>query len=421
MPRSRVMLAIAVCGGLALAGCGRGAQEGSPQADNTLKAGAAKGTVTIWAQGAEADRLPSLLKKFEAKNPDVKVKVASTPWGTAHDKYQSAIAAGTTPDIGQIGTTWMGEFGKADAFAAVPANFGATGYYSGSVASTKVDGATLGIPWYVDTPVLYYRTDLARKAGITAAPQNWDELKKLAKALQSKAGAKYGIGLPPKDFQAFLPFAWSNGARLTTADGSRWTLDTPKMREAVEYYRSYFTEGVADKTPRTDTGAVESSFVKGEVPMFIGGAYEVGQLNQAGGAGFEDKYATAVVPGRVSHTSFVGGGDLAVFKKAKNPTAAWKVLQFLSQPDTQAEWYRMTGDLPSVQSAWKDPALAHDTKLAVFGRQLKDVTSPPNTPQWAQVQAAGDAKMERVTTTGLSPAKAMQTLQSEAAAIESGS
>ncbi|MFE3165267.1 sugar ABC transporter substrate-binding protein [Streptomyces sp. NPDC059224] len=421
MPRSRVMLAIAVCGGLALTGCGRSAQKGSPQAVSTLEAGAAKGTVTIWAQGAEADQLPALLKKFEAKNPDVTVKVTATPWGSAHDKYQSAIAAGATPDIGQIGTTWMGEFGRADAFAAVPANFGATGFYSGSLASTEVEGAALGIPWYVDTPVLYYRTDLARKAGFTSAPQNWDDLKRLAKALQSKAGAKYGIGLPPKDFQAFLPFAWSNGARLTTADDGRWTLDTPQMREAVSYYRSYFTEGVADRTPSTDTGAVESTFVKGEVPMFIGGSYEVGQLNQAGGAGFGDRYATAVVPGRVSHTSFVGGGDLAVFKKSKNPTAAWKVLQFLSRPDTQAEWYRMTGDLPSVQSAWKAPALAHDTKLAVFGRQLKDVNSPPDTPQWAQVQAAGDAQMERVTTAGLAPAKAMRTLQSEAAAIGSGS
>ncbi|WP_028804001.1 sugar ABC transporter substrate-binding protein [Streptomyces sp. 142MFCol3.1] len=421
MPRSRVMLAIAVCGGLTLTGCGRTGQDGAQANGATLAAGAAKGTVTIWAQGAEAERLPSLLKKFKVKNPDVTVKVSSIPWGTAHDKYQTAIAAGTTPDIGQIGTTWMGEFGKAGAFAPTPSNFGAETFYPGSVESTKVGGAILGIPWYVDTPVLYYRTDLARKAGFTTAPRNWDDLKKLAKALQTKAGAKYGIGLPPKDFQAFLPFAWSNGARLTTADGSGWTLDTPQLRQAVAQYQSYFAEGIADKTPNTDTGAVESSFVNGSVPMFIGGAYEVGQLNQAGGAGFADKYATAVVPGPVSHTSFVGGGDLTVFKHSKNPTAAWKVLQFLSEPATQVEWYRMTGDLPSVQRAWDDPAFADDTKLAVFGRQLKDVASPPNTPQWSQVQAAGDAQMERVTTAGLTPAEALKTLQSEADAINARS
>lgn len=411
------MLAIAVCGGLALTGCGRASEGGGPAAGSTLAAGAAKGTVTIWAQGAEADRLPALLKKFEASNPDVTVKVTSIPWGAAHDKYQSAIAAGSTPDIGQIGTTWMGEFGKAGAFAATPANFGAGAFYPGSVESTKVGGATLGIPWYVDTPVLYYRTDLARKAGFTSAPRNWDDLKRLAKALQTKAGAKYGIGLPPKDFQAFLPFAWSDGARLTTADGSSWTLDTPQLRQALAYYRSYFDEGIADKTPSTDTGALESAFVGGSVPMFIGGSYEVGQLNQAGGAGFSGKYATAVVPGPVSHTSFVGGSDLTVFRQAKNPTAAWKVVQFLAEPATQVEWYRMTGDLPSVQRAWDDPTLSGDTKLAVFGQQLKDVTSPPNTAQWPQVQAAGDAQMERVTTAGLSPAAALKTLQSQADAI----
>ena len=74
-----------------------------------------------------------------------------------------------------------------------------------------------------------------------------------------------------------------------------------------------------------------------------------------------------------------------VFKDSKNRDAAWKFVQWLSQPDVQIKWYKATGDLPRLQSAWKDPALADDPKLAVFGEQLKDTNSPPSVPTWTQV------------------------------------
>ncbi|HVV22116.1 MAG TPA: extracellular solute-binding protein [Pseudonocardiaceae bacterium] len=349
------------------------------------------------------------------------VNVTPIPWASAHDKYQSAIAAGTTPDIGQMGTTWMGEFGDAGAFAPTPSNIGMNAFYAGAVQSTRVDGGTYGVPWYVDSDVLYYRTDLARGAGFTAPPADWTQLKAMAKAMQTKAGAKYGIYLPVKDYQAFLPFAWSNGAALTDKGRTKWTIDTPAMTAAVSYYQSYFTDGIADRTPSTDAGSVEADFVNGSVPMFIGGSYEVSQLAKAGGAGFTSKYATAVVPKKLTSTSFVGGGDLVVFHKSKNPTAAWKLIQFLSQPANQVAWYQATGDAPAVQAAWHDPSLDGDPKLAVFDQQLRSVTSPPPIPQWDQVVSAGNDQMERVTTAGVAPAQAMQALQAQADSIGTGS
>ncbi|WP_412749823.1 sugar ABC transporter substrate-binding protein [Krasilnikovia sp. M28-CT-15] len=411
-----VLLSSALC----VAACGRSTQADDTAATDAVGAGPATGTITMWAQGAEAERLPALLKAFQAANPDVKVNVTPIPWSAAHNKYQTAIAGGTTPDIGQLGTTWMGEFGAANALAPVPSDLNTGEFYPGSTKSAQVRGATLGVPWYVDTPVLYYRTDLAAKAGYQQPPATWAEFKDMAKALQAKAGAKYGVALGPKDFQGFLPFAWSNGASLTSADGSKWTLDEPAMVEAVRFYQSFFTEGIADPTPSTDAGAYEAAFVNGSVPMFLGGPFEVGQLNKAGGPGFADRYATAVVPKARTATSFVGGSNLVVFKRSANAGAAWKLIQFLSAPKTQVAWYRMTGDLPSVQAAWNDPALSADPKLAVFGRQLQDVNAPPATPEWTEVQAAGDAQLERVTVAGADAAQAMRALQAGVASVGTG-
>ena len=420
MSRIRTGLVVLLSSALCVTACGRSTSTEQSAPGTVIGAGAATGTITIWAQGAEAEQLPTLLKQFQAANPDVKVNVTPIPWSAAHNKYQTAIAAGTTPDIGQLGTTWMGEFGAANALSPVPSDLNAGEFYPGSLKSAQVDGATLGVPWYVDTPVLYYRTDLAAKAGYQQPPTTWADFKAMAKALQAKAGAKYGVALGPKDFQGFLPFAWSNGASLTSADGAKWTLDDAAMVEAVRYYQSFFTEGIANRTPSTDPGASVAAFVNGSVPMFIGGPFEVNQLNKAGGPSFAAKYATAVLPRGKSATSFVGGANLVVFKKSANADAAWKLIRFLSQPDTQVAWYKATGDLPSVQAAWNDPTLAADPKLAVFGRQLRDVKAPPATVEWTEVQSAGDAQMERVTVSGYDAAQAMKALQANATSIGTG-
>ena len=47
--------------------------------------------------GAEGEALPELITGFEEENPDVTVEVTPVPWDSAHDKFTSAIAAGTAP------------------------------------------------------------------------------------------------------------------------------------------------------------------------------------------------------------------------------------------------------------------------------------------------------------------------------------
>lgn len=409
-------------GTMALAGCGRDAGTGASETADPIASGKASGTITMWAQGAEGEALPALVEDFEAANPGVHVNITAIPWDAAHSKYQTAIAGGTTPDVAQLGTTWMADF--ADALDPTPTEVDTSDMFAGAKSATVVNDTTVGVPWYVDARVVYYRTDLAAQAGYNAPPQNWDDLKAMAEAYQTKAGAQWGISLGTPGgtdaFQSALPFAWSNGASLTNPDGTEWTLDTPEMIEALEYYQSFFAEGIADESLSTSVGAIESAFVSGDTPMFIGSPAEIGLLNEAGGAGFSGKYAVARIPKQVSSTSFVGGSDLAVFKESTNRDAAWKLVQWLSQPDTQTAFYKSTGDLPSVQSAWDDPSLSGDKKLVVFRAQLSDAKSPPANTGWTQVSAAGDTQLERIVKSGTDPASAMEEMQSTADGIGTG-
>ena len=411
---------------LTVSACGRSADTGGAAAGQTgaaVSTGQATGTITVWAMGAEGENLPKLTKDFEAANPGVKVQVTAIPWDAAHDKFTTAITAGKTPDAAMVGTTWMGEFASSKALDPTPAQIDKAAFFQGAQKTTEVGGTSYGIPWYVETRVLFYRTDLAKKAGYDSAPTDWQGLKDMAKAMQTKTGATWGIGLQAGgegSWQTLMPFAWSEGADLTKNGGTAYNFDSPQVLKATQYYRSFFTDGISNKSaPATPT--TEPDFVNGKVPMFISGPWMMSAVEKVGGAGFKDKYNVAPIPaGSAGSSSFVGGSNFVVFKNTRNRDTAWKFVQWLADPKVQAKWYTISTDLPSVQSAWQDPALAADKKMAVFGKQLETAKAPPSFPTWEQAVKGLDTELEKITKTGADPAAGLKTAQQQADSIGTG-
>lgn len=410
--------------GLLLAGCGRDATSGSSaeQTGQEVSEGPATGTVSIWAMGAEGEKLPELVQEFEDANPDVTVEVTAVPWDSAHDKFTTAIAAGETPDAAMVGTTWMGEFAGLGALDPTPPSIDPGDFFEGAWSTTEVDGTSYGVPWYVETRLVYYRTDLAEQAGWTEPPTDWDGLKQMASDMQSEAGAEWGIGLQAGGtgaWQSVMPFAWSNGAELSKDDGTAYNFDDPKIAEAVEYYQSYFTDGISDKNAPVQP-TTEPDFVSGRVPMFISGPWMMSAVEAQGGEGFADKYGVFQIPARETSSSFVGGSNLAVFEDSENRDSAWKLVEWLSEPETQVKWYDISTDLPAVTSAWDDPALADDEKLATFGTQLETAKAPPSFPTWEQVVTEFDSALERVTKQDADVAESLTAVQGQADSIGTG-
>ena len=409
---------------LALAGCGRSedSPESAPTATTSVGSGPATGDLTVWAMGTEGENLPKLLTSFQQANPGVKVTVTPIPWDAAHNKFTTAITAQSLPDAAMVGTTWMGEFADLGALDPTPSSIDTSGFFPGALDTTKVGGTSYGVPWYVETRLVYYRKDLAAKAGITTPPTDWDGLKAMAKAMQDKAGAKYGINLQPGgqgSWQTVMPFAWSAGANLTTDDDKQFTFDTTEMQEGLKYYQSFFTEKLAGTDlPPNQT---EAQFVSGQVPMFISGPWMVGSIEKLGGDKIKPNIGVFEIPKNKTSTSFVGGSNFVVFKTSKNKDSAWKLVQWLSDPKTQAEWFKQSTDLPAVQSAWQDPSIASDPLLPVFGKQLESAKAPPAIVNWEQVATAFDAEIEKLAKAGQSPAETAKATQTKAASIGTGS
>ena len=137
--------------------------------------------------------LSTLADAFMEENPDVKVNVTPVAWGQAVAKLQTAIAGGT--DAGRQPDGHRHD-GPVRGDRRLRARAGETStratFFESAWNTNVVDGAASGVPWYVETRLLYYRKDIAEKAGITAPPATWDDLKAMAKAMKEKGGAEVG-------------------------------------------------------------------------------------------------------------------------------------------------------------------------------------------------------------------------------------
>lgn len=420
--RSAVLLTVTA---LALTGCGRDSDDeaGGEGPGEAIEEGEASGTIEVWAMGTEGEVLQDFAAAFTEANPDAKVEVTAVPWDGAHDKIANAIAAGETPDVSLVGTTWMGEFAEAGGIEPTPEGLvDEADFFPGAWESTEVGGTSYGVPWYVETRVLYYRTDLAEQAGWSQPPATWDELHQFASDLQEKGGADYGLQLQAGNtgaWQTMMPFAWSAGAELTDADGAEYTIDSPEMVEGLEFYSSFFADGLSS-TDKLDPGELESGMADGSIGSFISGPWHADLVEEAGVS--PDQYALAPLPGTDSApgSSFVGGGDLAVFSDADNKDGAWKFVQWLAEAETQQAFYDEVGDLPAVQSAWDSGALADDPQLQVFGAQLESAVAPPAVPTWEEVASVMDSDIEKATKGQMSVEEAVKSMQDQAASIGTG-
>jgi multiple sugar transport system substrate-binding protein len=409
----------------ALAACGRsdeggGASDGASAPASqapSVDTGAASGEISVWAMGAEGENLGVLADAFMEEYPDITVDVTAVPWDAAHDRIVNAIAGGEGPDVTMIGTTWMGEFATLEGIDPTPTNIDPSQFFEGAWDTTVVDGTSYGVPWYVETRLVYYRTDLAEEGGVTAPPADWDELKAMAEAIQG-TGAEYGINLQPGgtgSWQTFMPFFWQAGGEIMDDTGN-FTLDGEPCVAALTYYDSYFEEGLT--APAAGDVPVEGQFANGDVGSFISGPWMIAVVTDAGTD--PATFTVAHQPTEEAGTSFVGGSNLGVLSDSENKDAAWAFIEYLSEPETQITWYETVKDLPSVQSAWDDPALADDPLLSAFGDQLSDAKAPPAIATWEQVASEIDGVIEQVTVGDMTPEEGCPAMQEAADSIGTG-
>ncbi len=391
-----------------LVACSSGDESGSSE-DNK--------EVTVWAMGEEGKLLKDFSKKFE-ENSDYKVDVQAIPWDQAHDKLLTAVASGNGPDVVQLGTTWVPEFAEAGALKDLSDSmedydsFAKDNFFEGAVASMEHGDQVVGIPWYVDTRVLFYRTDLLKEVGYNEAPKTWDELKDAAGKLAARGDDMYGLDIDLNDQITPFIFAWQNGYEADL-ENNDLNFDTTEFKTAIEYYTSYFEEGISQAQQGKD---ITQAFADGSKPMFFSGPWMVNIINDQA-PDLKGKWATAVMPKKETNTSSMGGSVLSVFESADNPKGAMEFISYMTETETQLEWAKTSNTLPSRTEAWEDPMLKDDPMFATFGKQMENAKPGLQTEKFERIAQELLSSIERITKGGADLEKELKAFNKEAQSL----
>ena len=146
-------------------------------------------TVAAGAVGIELELARKAAAEFEALFPGVKVNVLDTP-DMVQDRLglylQFFEAKSDRVDVYQIDVIWPGDLAQhfVDLYEYGAHDY-APNHFEAIVENNTVDGELIGIPWFTDAGVLYYRADLLEKYGFDGPPATWDELEEMSRVVSA--------------------------------------------------------------------------------------------------------------------------------------------------------------------------------------------------------------------------------------------
>ncbi len=370
-------------------------------------------TLRFWAFGREGEVVQQLARGFEREHPGVHVRVQQIPWSAAHEKLLTAIVGRSTPDIAQMGNTWIPEMAALGALAPITTPLADSSYFPGIVATNVIHDTLYGVPWYVDTRVLFYRKDILAQAGYQKMPDTWAGWREAMLAIKRTVGKdRYAIFLPTNEWPPQAILGLQQGSPLINPAGYG-TFAEPAFARAFDFLLSLYHDGLAPPVSNTEIANLYQEFGRGYFSMYISGPWNLGEFRRRLPPELQKSWGTAPLPGpsgAESGVSLAGGSSLVVFRASKQRELATQFVEYLSRPEQQAAFYRLTGDLPARREAWADSALAADREADAFRIQLLRAVPTPMVPEWEQVTTKIMDHTEAAVRGGTSPAAALSAL-----------
>lgn len=330
---------------------------------------AATGAQAVYLKGADSasDRLTFMQQTMAAQSADI--------------------------DAAQIDVIWPGIFAPhAVDLMDVYKNSGTTSFQR-IVDNNTVDGKLIGMPWFTDAGVLYYRTDLLEKYGYTAPPATWQELTDMATKIldgeKASNSAFTGFTFQGLAYEGLtcnaLEWQFSNGGgTIIDADG-KVTVDNDQAKAAFEMAKGW----VGTIAPEAVTGYKEEDsrgvWQGGNAAFHRNWPYAF-SLSDAADSVIKGKFGVTQIPmgsgDGASHAATLGGWQMFVSKYSKQQDAAKAFAAFMCSENLQRARAIERSNLPTLESLYEDP----DVQAAIpFAKDMFEVfksgsVARPSTP-----------------------------------------
>ncbi|PGZ94519.1 MULTISPECIES: sugar ABC transporter substrate-binding protein [unclassified Bacillus (in: firmicutes)] len=349
MKKWLVLLLTLALGLLGLAGCG------SSDTSGDAKDGKVEITYGFWDK-KQVPAVDEIIKLFNQKYPNIKVKTELTPYAQYFQKLETAATGGALPDVLWMNGPHIVQYAEGKVIVplsdlASKDNYSLDNYPKSLVDLYTVDGKLYGIPKDFDTTGLWYNKKIFDEAGIPYPDNTWDwnKLKEVAKKLTNKDKGVYGFAALMGNQGGYYDFIWQNGGHIISDDGKSVGFDQPEAIEALKYNISFIKEGLSPTQAQMTETAPSELFSSGKIAMMFDGPWMVPEYKK------NPDLNVAVVPKGKQRAVAIHGLANVIAANTKHKDAAWKFVQFLGSKEA-AEVYAKTGTvIPAyngTQDAW---------------------------------------------------------------------
>lgn len=288
-------------------------------------------TANIWVRADGSNFMPQIVEAFN-KSHENQIKLDIIPNAEIVPKYATAVAGGTAPDGLSLDLIYTPAFAAAGQLEDIT-DWAKSLPYFAQLSPAHVKTGTYkdriyGLPFSADSSVLIWNKKLFKQAGLDPekGPTTWAEIEADAEKVNALGGDIRGFYFSGAcggcNIFTFTPLVWASGGEILSEDGSKAMLTDPKLREAIDFYRSMVKKGLVPEGAQTDNGAnFFAAFAGGNIGIAPSGAFAIGALNTQ----YKDiDYGITFLPGKDGGWSSFAGGDNFVVTKG---TPKLKVLQ----------------------------------------------------------------------------------------------
>lgn len=337
-------------------------------------------TYGIW-DVAQKPAMQQIIKDFHASHPNINVQIQLTPSDSYWTKLQTAVTAGTAPDV-----FWMNSYNQKyyatngalmDLDNDIKSSHVNMNNYVDSIrAAYTVDGKVIGIPKDVNGFALCYNKTLFKQAGVQPPNSSWtwNDLIAAAQKLTNPAKKVYGFGAIEDDGTATYLTILQSGGSIISADGKTSDYDQPGTITGIEFWTNMINKYHASPTlaQTTETDAL-SMLTSGKIAMYYCGSWEPEEI-AAVPYGKANINVAPLPTGPSGNRDFYANGlGNVINAKTKHPQQAWQFVQFLGSKQA-AEIQAKTG---TVIPAFKGASALYAKSMPEFDMQVF-VDSLPN-------------------------------------------
>jgi multiple sugar transport system substrate-binding protein len=268
-------------------------------------------------------------------------------------------------------------------------------FFAGALQDVFWQGEFYGIPWRGDIRPMIYRSDLLEEAGFSAPPQTWQEMEMMAAAATKRdnSGNVLQWGFAPSSavpIQQFMAYLWQAGGEYMTADGREATIDTPEMRESLEFLSRMIWEHRATSPELMEKGfSATDMFVSDQVAIIGQASDSMGMDMDRDYPELEGRWGFALpAEGPANRSSYSGAGYWGALRNTQHPREVCQWISFLSRDENMQQMTEFIGRVSANKNVmasdyWSD----RPWKQVVVETLNYAHTSQHPSPAWSKMTA----------------------------------